>query len=180
MLTSEVRKHSNELWRKGRVWLKVTGDVTVLKIIKRMRQAHYDIDQTRWHAQQIRPRSPFSTAWNENTFVLLCSSMCKSKCQIHHITGQREITANEILHTHTVSGPWWVLVSPAGDTWRGGTDSSLTDMQERELKRMSTQTLYSHLCSDYNFHSRSEGTTVWYELAKHVSNTAFDIIFIII
>ncbi len=38
--------------------------------------------------------------------------------------------------TRTVSGPWWVLVSPAGDTWRGGSDSSLTDMQERELKRV--------------------------------------------
>lgn len=58
MLTSEVRKHSNELWRMGRVVLSVTGDVTVLKIIKSMRQAHYDIDKTRWHAQQIRP--PFS------------------------------------------------------------------------------------------------------------------------
>lgn len=63
-------------------------------------------------------------------------------------------------HTHTASGPGWVHVSPAGDTWRGGTDSSLTDMQERELKRMSTQTLYSHQCLDYNFNSWSKGTTV--------------------
>lgn len=94
--------------------------------------------------------------------IRLSSSVLRCANQnVKSITlGQREITANEILYTHTESGPWWVLVSPAGDIWRGGTDSSLTDMQERELKCMSTQTLYSHLCSDYNIHSRSEGTTV--------------------
>ncbi len=53
------------------------------------------------HATDPRPCSSFSAARKENTFVLLCSSMCKSKCQIHHITGRREITANEIQHAHS-------------------------------------------------------------------------------
>lgn len=67
-----------------------------------MRQAHYDSDQTRWHTcNGSQPCSSFSPARNENTFVLLCSSMCKSKCQIHHITGRWEITANEIQRAHS-------------------------------------------------------------------------------
>lgn len=137
--------------------LSVTGDVTVLKIIKSMRQAHYDIDKTRWHVQQIRPRSPRPEMKTRlSSSVLQCANQ-----NVKSITLQASGKSQQMKFcTHAVSGPWWVLGSPAGDTWRGETDSSLTDMPERELKRMSTQTLYFHLCSDYNFHSWSEGTTV--------------------
>lgn len=177
MLTSKVRKHSNELWRMGRVVLSVTGDVTVLKIIKSMRQAHYDIDKTRWHAQQIWPRSPFSTGRNQNTFVLLCSSMCKSKCQIHHITGQREITANEILHTHTQwlssGGCLYVQQGTHGEVKQ----THLWQTCRRGNWSVCQPRLYFHLCSDYNFHSWSEGTTVDVNWQKRVSNRVFDVIF---
>lgn len=86
------------MWRKRWVVLTLTGDVTVLKIIKPIMTATKHDDT---HATDPRPCSPFSTAQNENIFVLLCTSMCKSKCQIHHITGQWEITADEIQHTHS-------------------------------------------------------------------------------
>lgn len=178
MLTSEVRKHSNELWRKGRVWLKVTGDVTELKIIKRMRQAHCDIDQARWHAQQIRPRSPFSTARNENTFVLFCSSMCKSKCQIHHIRPAGNHSKWNSVHTHRE----WALVgackSSRGHMERWNrliSDRHAGEGIEVYVNPDTVSSLVLRLQRPFTIRRDHR----WYELAKHVSNKAFDIITII-
>ncbi len=114
------------------------------------------------HATDPRPCSSFSAARKENTFVLLCSSMCKSKCQIHHITGRREITANEIQHAHS-ERPWWVLVSPAGDTWRGGSDSSLTGEGTLVLGLQLTVMIRRDRC-----------LSVW--TRKTMSNGAFDVL----
>ncbi len=117
---------------------------------------------TMTHATDPRPCSSFSAARKENTFVLLCSSMCKSKCQIHHITGRREITANEIQHAHS-ERPWWVLGSPAGDTWRGGSDSSLTGEGTLVLGLQLTVMIRRDRC-----------LSVW--TRKTMSNGAFDVL----
>lgn len=169
MLTSEVRKHYNEMWRKRWVVLTLTGDVTVLKIIKPIMTATKHDDT---HATDPRPCSPFSTAQMKlslSSSVLQCANQ-----NVKSITLQASGKSRQMkFSTHTVSVPWWVLVSPAGDTWRGGSDSSLTDKQDRELKRMSTQTLYSHLCS-ISIHDQKGLLSVW--TRKTFSNGAFDAI----
>lgn len=75
------------------------------------------------HATDPRPCSSFSAARNENTLsssVLQCANQ-----NVKSITLQAGGKSRQMKFS-TVSGSWWMLVSPAGDTWRDGSNSSLT------------------------------------------------------
>ncbi len=121
---------------------------------------------TMTHATDPRPCSSFSAARKENTFVLLCSSMCKSKCQIHHITGRREITANEIQHAHSERA----LV--------GACESSRGHM-ERWIRLLSDSVFSLVLGLQLTVMIRRDRClSVW--TRKTMSNGAFDVIYFLL
>ncbi len=126
---------------------------------------------TMTHATDPRPCSSFSAARKENTFVLLCSSMCKSKCQIHHITGRREITANEIQHAHSERA----LVG-ACESSRGHMERWIRLLSDR---RGNTSVFSLVLGSQLTVMIRRDRClSVW--TRKTMSNGAFDVIYFLL
>ncbi len=132
-----------------------------------MRQAHYDSDQTRWHMRRI-PGHVLHSPRLEKKIHLSSSVLQCANQNVKSITLQAGGKSRQMkFSTRTASGPWWVLVSPAGDTWRGGSDSSLTGEGTLVLGLQLTVMIRRDRC-----------LSVW--TRKTMSNGAFDVIYFLL